>query len=282
MPVEPDAGQQPTPRGPDRPTGTVIVTGASSGVGNSIVKHLSGRFRVIAAARRRDRLEEDFGADPNVEVHGLDLLDDRAVRRFCHRLLSRDVAVGYLVNNAGVNHPAPIVELDPDDLRRSIQVNALAPLAIMQAMLPDMARRGFGRVVNVTSGAPLNCFPGFGAYSGSKALLNALTVTAAREYADSNVRINLMSPGPVRSEMAPDAPMEPAACHPTLDHLLSPDPRTPTGRFFWLGYEVPLTPELDIDWLAGRATGLDRCVPDPGPEAPSDGPEAKPSSPPGR
>lgn len=237
---------------------TVIVTGASSGVGNSVVKHLSGRFRVIAVARRIDRLEQDFGADPNVEIYSLDLRDDPAIRRFCEDLLLRDEAIGYIVNNAGINRPGPIVELDDNDVRTSIQVNALAPLAIMQAFLPDMAKRRFGRIVNVTSGAPLNCFAGFGAYSGSKALLNALTVTAAREFEHSNIRINLMSPGPVRSEMAPDASMDPEACHPTLDYLLAPDAGIPTGRFFWLGYEVPLVPEMDIDWLNGWASGLGR------------------------
>ncbi len=207
-------------------------------------------------------MEQSFGADPNVEIHGLDLEDHAAVRQFCDALLSREEAIGFVVNNAGINRPGGILEIEDQALRASIQVNALAPLTIMQAFLPDMTRRGFGRIVNVTSGAPLNCFAGFGAYSGSKALLNALTVTAAREFEGANIRINLMSPGPVRSEMAPEAPMAPEACHPTLDYLMQSDPGVPTGRFFWLGYEVPLVPALAIDWLNGRASGLEQVAVD--------------------
>ncbi len=117
-----------------------------------------------------------------------------------------------------------------------------------------MKKKNFGRIINVTSGAPLNCFPEYGIYSASKATLNALTVTAAKECAAFNIKINLMSPGPVRTEMAPDAPMDPSVCHPTADYLLGLGEDGPTGRFFWLGYEIPLFPNLEgIHWLEGRA-----------------------------
>jgi 3-oxoacyl-[acyl-carrier protein] reductase len=86
-------------------------------------------------------------------------------------------------------------------------------------------------------------------------------VTAAREYADHDIKINLMSPGPVRSQMAPDAPMDPSVCHPTVDYLLGLDQGGPTGRFFWLGYEIPLFPDLEgIHWLEGRADPRFRSV----------------------
>jgi NAD(P)-dependent dehydrogenase (short-subunit alcohol dehydrogenase family) len=145
-------------------------------------------------------------------------------------------------------------ELTDDQIARSLQVNAVSPAKIMRRLLPVMKQQGFGRIINMTSGAPLNCFPGYGAYSASKAALNAFTVTAAREYADCNIKINLMSPGPVRSRMAPDGPLDASVCHPTVEHLLSLDKDGPTGRFFWLGYEIPLFPDLDgIQWLEGRA-----------------------------
>jgi NAD(P)-dependent dehydrogenase (short-subunit alcohol dehydrogenase family) len=82
--------------------------------------------------------------------------------------------------------------------------------------------------------------------------LNVLTVTAANEFEDTNIKINLMSPGPCRTEMAPDGPLDPSACHPTVEYLLSLDESGPTGRFFWLGYEVPLFPDLgDLRWEKG-------------------------------
>lgn len=240
----------------------VLITGASSGVGLSLTHHLAGRFHVLAAARNVGKLQAEFGGNPCVTVYGLDLADPDSVRNTLDAMLSDHDFIGYLINNAGVNvGPIPLDELDETDMVRSLQVNAVAPAAIMKRLLPRMKAHGFGRVINMTSGAPLNCFPGYSAYSASKGALNAFTVTAARECAEDNIKINLMSPGPVRTNMAPNGPMDPGVCHPTADYLLSLDENGPTGRFFWLGYEIPLFPDLEgIEWLEGRADERHRRV----------------------
>lgn len=233
----------------------VLVTGASSGVGLSLAHHLAGRFHVLAAARNLPKLQTEFGGKPNVSIYEVDLAEPASVWGFLDRILQDHEFIGYVINNAGINvGPVSVDELSESDVLRSLQVNAVSPTAIMRRLLPLMKHRNFGRIINMTSGAPLNCFPGYGAYSASKGALNALTVTAARECADFNIKINLMSPGPVRSNMAPNAPMDPSVCHPTADYLLSLDEKGPSGRFFWLGYEIPLFPDLSgIEWLEGRA-----------------------------
>jgi len=234
----------------------MLITGASSGVGRSLTHHFAGSFEVIAVARRLDVMAAEFKAHDTVTTYEVDLRDPAAVAAFCARLRAEHGTVSHVVNNAGVNRAGAVTDLSGADLAESLQVNALAPLAIMQAVLPAMVAQDYGRIVNVTSGAPLNCFPGYGAYSGSKALLNALTVTAAREHADRNIKINLMSPGPVRTEMSPRSPLDPDVCHPTADFLIHLDKDGPTGGFFWLGHEVPLFPDLTgVDWLAGDAGG---------------------------
>lgn len=233
---------------------TILITGASSGVGFSLVRHLKDRFRIVAFARRVDRMRDAFGGDDGVHCLGVDLSDLDSLENRLDEVVERFGFISYLVNNAGAMHKAETSDLDGETLAYALRLNALAPHAIMRKLLPAMRAHGFGRIVNVTSGAPFNCFPGFGAYSASKAALNALTVTAAREHAAFDIRINLMSPGPVRTEMAPEAPCDPSVCHPTLDHLLALDRDGPTGRFFWLGYEIPLSPDLTgVDWLNGWA-----------------------------
>lgn len=246
-----------------RPDRVVLITGASSGVGLSLARHLAGEYEVIAVARRLARLEEELGDLPGVRTKRLDLSDHDEVSRFLDSLVSGYGFVPYVINNAGVNAKATLAELDVDSLSHSIAVNAIAPAMIMRRLLPLMADRGFGRMINITSGAPFNCFPGYGAYSASKGALNALTITAAREYEEHDVKVNLMSPGPVRSEMAPHAEMDPSVCHPTVDYLLSLDRDGPTGRFFWLGYEIPLRPDHEgINWLEGTASArFKRVVP---------------------
>lgn len=233
----------------------LLITGASSGVGLSLAHHLAGRFHVLAAARSIDRLDFEFGSNPEVTVYEVDLAERDSLARFLDRVTTEYGHIGYVINNAGTSVGSVFLdELEESDILRSLQVNAISPTVIMKHMLPAMKSYNFGRVINVTSGAPLNCYPGYSAYSASKAALNAFTVTAARECADYNIKINLMSPGPVRTNMAPDAPMEPSACHPTADYLLALGEDGPTGRFFWLGYEIPLTPDLaGIEWLEGRA-----------------------------
>jgi 3-oxoacyl-[acyl-carrier protein] reductase len=232
----------------------VLITGASSGVGLSLAHYLTGSFQVIAVARRIERIEEAFRDNAKVFPVRMDLEDAGEVKKGLDEILDRWGFIPYLINNAGVNIKAAITDLKPEEVLRSLQVNALSPLMIFKRLLPAMKENDFGRVIQVTSGAPLNCFPEYGAYSASKGALNALTVTAAKECAGFNVKINLMSPGPVRTEMAPEAPMDPSVCHPTVDYLLGLGENGPTGRFFWLGYEIPLFPVLEgVHWLEGLA-----------------------------
>lgn len=234
----------------------LLITGASSGVGLSLAEHLAERFEVIAVARRLERMEEKLGKRAGVTLRRADLSQPCEVTRLMEWINAEYGYIPYVINNAGVNIRGTIEALSPDQMTHSLMVNALAPLAILRGLLPEMKRNNFGRIINVTSGAPLNCFPEFAAYSASKAALNALTVTCAKECAELNIRINLMSPGPVRTEMAPHASMDPCVCHATAEYLLDLDEQGPTGRFFWLGYEIPLAPNLDgIDWMGGKADG---------------------------
>ena len=209
---------------------------------------------VIAAGRKEEKLAELFGGNPNVATCRMDLSDPDELSRAAADVLDRFGPIAFLINNAAVNIKGACEDISHGQFLLAQQVNAVAPLIILQKLHPGMKKRNFGRVIHITSGAPLNCLPEYSAYSASKAALNAMTVTAARECSRFNIKINLMSPGPVRSNMAPDASMDPSVCHPTADYLMSLGPDGPTGRFFWLGYEIPLFPDLDgIRWLEGKA-----------------------------
>lgn len=237
------------------PRPIVLITGASSGVGRSLVDHLKTSYTVIAVARRLEKMQVQFQDAPTVHCYALDVSDADDVQSTLKSIRHTHGPVSHLINNAGVMHAEKIQQLDVDAFLYSMRVNAAGALGLMQGVLEDMVEHNYGRIINITSGAPLNCFPGYAAYSASKAALNALTVTAAREHEGRNIRINLMSPGPVQTEMAPDAPMDPSVCHPTVDFLLTLDEEGPTGRFFWLGYEIPWAPDLDgVAWLEGTAS----------------------------
>lgn len=232
----------------------MLITGVSSGVGLSLARHLASRYRVIGVARQLEVAREALRDADVTALYHADLSQPGSLASCLDQVITDHGVPLNLINNAGVNLPGRLEEIIPADLATSLQVNFLTPVTIMQRFLPAMVKDGFGRIINITSGAPLNCFSGYTSYSASKGALNAATVTAARECENGNIRINLMSPGPVRSNMAPDAPMDPSACHPTVDYLLTPEEGGPTGGFFWLGRQIPLFPDLDgIRWLEGEA-----------------------------
>lgn len=232
---------------------SILITGASSGVGKELVFYLSQRFKVIAVSRRKDKMIENFKNLKNIKIYELDISNDITFDKVLNEISTNHNNIKYIINNAGVLISSDIEDLSiENDLEYSIKVNALAPFKIIRHFLPNMKEKNFGRIINLTSGAPLNCFASFASYSSSKAVLNTLTVTLSKELLNYNIKVNLMSPGPVKSEMSPNSTMSPSVCFPTVDYLLNLSEDSYSGEFFWLGYKVPLFPDLKgVNWLEG-------------------------------
>lgn len=236
---------------------TILITGGSSGVGTMLVDELSKSNKIITIARRLEKLHRLFSNNINVETYQVDISNLESVKTFLNVMSEQGIVVDGIINCAGVMQRGDIDDISIDDYTYSINVNAIAPLMIVKHFLPIMKSQNYGRIINITSGAPLNCFQGFSLYSSSKALLNAWTVTLSKELKELNIKINLMSPGPVKTEMAPNATMDPLVCLPTVKYLL--DNVTTGGDFYWLGYKVPLFPDLKgVDWLNG--VGNDKLI----------------------
>lgn len=229
---------------------TILITGCSSGVGKMLATELSKYNKVIAIARRLERLKEYFGDNSNISPYRCDVSDLNNLNDTLSKIDDKFSQVDVIINCAGIMTSGDIENIQLSDIQYSINVNALAPLEIVKHFLPSMKKVGYGRIINFTSGAPLNNFAGYAAYSSSKAILNSWTITLGYELKGTDVIINLMSPGPVRSEMAPNAELDPQICLPTVLYLL--DECTTSGGFYWLGYKVPLKPDLEgVDWLHG-------------------------------
>jgi short-subunit dehydrogenase len=234
-------------------TKKILITGASSGVGRSLANYFFQKgFELVLVSRRTDFAHTDFRGSKSVTAYSVDLGIPEKAMPAIDAITDKHGFIPIVINNAGILKKGNLDEIEWSDFEMAINVHARMPLYILRSVLPRMKAENFGRIINITSGAPLNCFPGVGAYSGSKGLLNAITVTMARENADYNIKINLMSPGPVRSEMSPNAELGPEVCHPTVEYLVNSGPDGETGKFFWLGYEVPLFPDLEgVQWLKG-------------------------------
>lgn len=184
-----------------------LVTGASRGIGKAVSLELARRgAHVIAVARSTGGLEE---LDDAIRAIGgeatlvpLDLRDGPAFPRLAGAIAERWRRLDILIGNAGVlGTLTPVHQIDPKQWIEAIDVNVNANLRLIQFLDPLLKAADAGRAVFVTSRAVQNLRPYWGTYSASKAALDALVKTYANECASSRVRVNLFSPGPVRTGM---------------------------------------------------------------------------------
>jgi NAD(P)-dependent dehydrogenase (short-subunit alcohol dehydrogenase family) len=182
------------------PTG--IVTGASRGLGLALTRALSAAgWRLVVDARDGAALERaTAGLDGVVALSG-DVADDR------HRQALATEAgesIDLLVNNASVLGPSPqppLARYPLTELERVYAVNVLAPLALFQAALPRLTRGAC--VLNITSDAAVEPYPGWGGYGSSKAALEQLSAILAAEHPD--LRIHAVDPGDMRTQLQQEA-----------------------------------------------------------------------------
>ncbi|AEH09048.1 MULTISPECIES: SDR family oxidoreductase [Protofrankia] len=180
--------------------GTVLVTGASTGIGAATVRHLTGQGRQVIAGVRREEdataLKSELGE--RVVPVQLDITDPEAVAAAAVTIRDAVGAEGLagLVNNAGIAVAAPLEFLPPAELRRQLDVNVVGQVAVTQAVLP-LLRDGHGRIVNVGSVGDRIVAPLLGAYTASKFALAALTGTLRIELAPWGIDVILIEPGAV-------------------------------------------------------------------------------------
>ena len=179
-----------------------IVTGASRGLGLALTRALAERgWQLVVDARDAEALERAVaGLDGVVPVAG-DVADPAHRRRLVE---AAGEPVDLLVNNASLLGPAPLpslAEYPLDELRRVYEVNVLAPLALVQLVLPRLAEGA--RIVAVSSDAAVEAYEGWGGYGSSKAALAQLTAVLGAERPD--LRVYAVDPGDMRTQMQQDA-----------------------------------------------------------------------------
>jgi 3-oxoacyl-[acyl-carrier protein] reductase len=174
----------------------VLVTGAARGIGRAVAALFAAQgARVAATDLRRDELSGDA-------TWALDATDAHAIERVVGEVVERLGPIDVLVNNAGVRLPIPI---GADEYFRSwdatIAVNLKAPVRLVRACLPYLARDQAGRVINVASTEGLGATPYLSPYSTSKHGLVGLTRSLAVELGPTGVTVNCVCPGPINTAM---------------------------------------------------------------------------------
>jgi NAD(P)-dependent dehydrogenase (short-subunit alcohol dehydrogenase family) len=185
-----------------------IVTGATSGIGESIARRFASEGAMVAIVGRRAEKGEEVTR--SVEASGgkafyvrADVQNSKSVEEMMRACFDRFAgSVSILVNNAGISKGNAAMEyVSEDDWDAVMDTNAKGTFLCSKAVIPSMIKNGGGSIVNVSSGGGLRGYVGGTAYSASKAALIMLTKVLAMEHGKEKIRANCICPGSIHSEM---------------------------------------------------------------------------------
>jgi NAD(P)-dependent dehydrogenase (short-subunit alcohol dehydrogenase family) len=246
-----------------------IVTGAAGGIGRSMTRGLlAAGIRVAGVDRDREPLEAltasagQQGKAGDLLTIQTDLASDAAAEEITNAARDRFGRIDILVNNAGIGpgsirpdswqRPLKFWEITPDQWRRFVAVHTTAPLSLANAVVPDMTRQGWGRIVNVTTSLGTMLNAGNPTYGPSKAALEALSAIMAKDLDGTGVTVNVLVPGgATNTPMVSDEAgfdraklIQPDVMVPPLLWLVSDAAGKVTGRrFLGVHWDPALPPE---------------------------------------
>jgi 3-oxoacyl-[acyl-carrier protein] reductase len=238
-----------------------VITGGARGIGFAAAERMLRSGATVALwdvdATRLAEVAAQLGLMGRVSTHTLDLTDEAAVNEATRAVVAEHGRLDILVNNAGITGGnGKLWELAPDVWRRVIEVNLIAPYLTCRAIVPEMLKGGFGRIVNVASIAGKEGNPNASHYSASKAGLIGLTKSLGKELATSNILVNCITPAAAKTEIFDQMSQE------HINFMLS---RIPMNRFLqveeaaalivWLSSEdCAFSTGATFDISGGRAT----------------------------
>ena len=246
-----------------------IVTGAAGGIGRAMTRGLlAAGIRVAGVDRDRESLGAlaasagELGKADDLLTIQTDLTSDAATDEIVRATRARFGRIDILVNNAGIGpgsirpdswqRPLKFWEITPDQWRRFVAVHTTAPLALANAVVPEMMRQEWGRIVNVTTSLGTMLNAGSPTYGPSKAALEALSAIMAKDVGGTGVTVNVLVPGgvtntPMISDVAGfdrDKLIQPEIMAPPLVWLVSDAAGNVSGRrFLAIHWDTGLAPE---------------------------------------
>lgn len=199
-----------------------VVTGGSRGIGAAIASKLAYMAAtVVICGRNQSELQQTASSissqGARCEGFVCDVSDLRSVEQFAATILANFKTVDIVVNNAGVgSFGGPLHSLDPKDWDRVMNTNLRAVYYTIRAFAPRMIEQRSGDIINISSIASKNALPNGAVYSASKWALNGLTYSVAEELRSYNIRVSVVCPGSVDTDLSPHAGKN-------KDRMLKPD-----------------------------------------------------------
>jgi NAD(P)-dependent dehydrogenase (short-subunit alcohol dehydrogenase family) len=186
---------------------TVIITGASRGIGFELTKlFLNANYQVIALTRHTETLEAL--SNEKLQIISTDLSSKISIDKAVFTIKEKHQAIDFVINNAGTLVNKPFEDILYSDLEKTYQVNVFAPFYLSQQLLSVLGKKTKAHIVNISSIGGFQGsvkFAGLSSYSSSKAALVGLTECMAEEFKEKNITVNCLALGAVQTEMLAEA-----------------------------------------------------------------------------
>ena len=180
----------------------VLITGATGGIGNSLVKTLNAMGAIILASGTNDekisKLKKDF---PNIQTQKFKLEQHEEIESFVDKVNEKIDGIDILVNNAGITLDNLSIRLQNENWKKVIDINLTASFLMCKYVIKKMIKKKYGKIINITSVVGHTGNLGQSNYSASKAGIIGFSKSLAIEYGRKNININCVSPGFIKTEM---------------------------------------------------------------------------------
>ena len=180
----------------------ILITGATGGIGNSLVKKfIDTESKILASGTNEQKLSELKKSYNNIETEKFKLDDHKNIEKFLDTASNKLGGLDVLINNAGINLDSLSIRLTEENWKRVLDINLTATFLMCKYAIKKMLKNKSGKIINITSIVGHTGNLGQANYSASKAGIVAFSKSLAIEYAKKNININCVSPGFIKTEM---------------------------------------------------------------------------------
>lgn len=181
-----------------------LITGCSTGFGRELAQVAAAHGATVVGTLRKESQKDAFEALSPGNIHALimDVTSTDQVNAGVKQIIEQFGRIDVLVNNAGYGSLGPVEAVNDEEMHRQFDVNVYGPVRLIRAVLPQMRQQRSGSILNITSIAGLNGFPGVGIYNGSKFALEGIGEALHHEVKPLGIRVTNIEPGPFRTDWA--------------------------------------------------------------------------------